>query len=76
VKWTTEWPTEPGWYWMQDPEVDDTEIVYYDSSRGVVDSSGDRVNPFLEGHAFYGPIKPPAHDQAVACETSKSPQNA
>lgn len=69
MNWTTEWPTKAGWYWMKDSEVDAPEIVYYYTSRGVVDSFGQCVigDTGVGSFEFYGPIEPPA---------SKSPQNA
>lgn len=80
MNWTTEWPKEPGWYWVSDPMYPKRppEIVRCEQPRMAHGTYGGILRN-CEGmplYEFYGPIEPPAREQANACETSKSPKNA
>jgi len=77
MEWTIEFPKEKcSWYWMKTPGFNTPEIVYVDKDRSIRDFWYGAVSLMSAGYLFCGPIEPPAAEQAKACETSKSPQNA
>ncbi len=63
--WTTDRPTESGWYWVQGPLMgrQEAEIVYVDASKAEVNwEDGTRhldAPPFSDAE-WSGPLKPPA----------------
>jgi hypothetical protein len=82
MQWTTEFPKEPGWYWMYDTLFSERlpEVVRCDAAGAVFDTYSGQVHPsplVNRPYMFKGPIKQPsATKQAKACEASKSTQNA
>lgn len=73
MKWTTEKPTQPGWYWLREmtytpdvdePSLEDPEIVElqancFDDFIITSRSKWDLVSECLEGTLWAGPIALP-----------------
>ncbi|KVD71799.1 hypothetical protein WI89_00835 [Burkholderia ubonensis] len=72
MKWTTELPTQPGTYWIHEPQYDEPEVVVVTDSaaRGlIVLTHGSEMDWPVSSYAdarWYGPITPPSEDESAS----------
>ena len=65
INWTTDKPTQEGWYWFRiDNEGKRTVIVYVISTdRMVAIGTENEGNPALQKGAWFGLLEPPQFEE-------------
>ena len=65
MNWTTDAPTQEGWYWFRtDSEEKHTVIVYVISAeRMVAIGTEHENNPAYQKGSWFGPVTPPPFDE-------------
>jgi hypothetical protein len=62
MNWTTQKPTESGWYWWRDVGLSTGIIVQVNTETGTVSSSGTGESRLLKeivGGEWFGPLEHP-----------------
>ncbi len=59
MRWTTEFPSTPGWYWLRRPDFEDEIVKVEDAGDELLVWSGDFCYENLEDAEWAGPIPAP-----------------